>query len=122
MLERPTEALMRKLLLLGVLGTAATVLVRRGDGRVVVPRDAGDSGALEHRDDFIRPGRVADQIAQVVDPGELSFRLRVAQYGVERRAIRMDVGEKEVAHWRRQVSKARMPEPSRAPRPRLAPH
>src|SRR5450830_1469351 len=99
MLERPTEALMRKLLLMGVLGTAATVLVRRGDGRVVVPRDAGDSGALEHRDDFIRPGRVADQIAQVVDPGELSFRLRVAQYGVERRAIRMDVGEEEVAHY-----------------------
>ena len=83
---------MRQFFLTSILiSTAAVFVVRRHCG-VVVAGDAGDAAFAEARDDLVRPGRVADRVAQVVDGVGVVALGDVGEHGVERGEVGVDVG------------------------------
>ena len=74
------------------------MLVIRGDGRIVVPGDAGDMSVPDQRNDFIRPGGIPDQVSEVIG-GIQPAGFHVREHRFQGGQIGMNIGDQREAHW-----------------------
>src|SRR5688572_18111591 len=92
---------MRQLLLMWGVGPAAAVFVVGCDGRVVITGDTENRPLAKEGYDFIRPGRVAGEIAEAVDRIDVCPLIDVGESTTKRGKISVEVGKKSVAHQAR---------------------
>src|SRR5438309_502662 len=74
------------------------MLVVGCDCRVVVPGDARNAVRSQQRDRFVRPGRITDQIAEMIDGVDATAPIDVGKHRFQRGKIRVDVREQGKFH------------------------
>lgn len=86
----PVEADVTQLLLPGIFIFAAAMVIVHGDGRIVIPGDAGNPPLPDQRNHLVGPGSITHQVSEVVHRIYTPL-VYVGQRGFQRWKIGVDV-------------------------------
>src|SRR5688572_11512637 len=97
MASGPTVAEVAQLLLPWILIPAPAMLVIGSNGGVVVAGNSRYSGIPDELYRLIRPGRISDQIAQVISSGNVMVLFDAGEHCLQRREVGMNVRDQGIS-------------------------